>query len=167
MATGGRRFWSFLAKPEVAEAEPVRPETAFQTLFGTAAAEPGAQFVFSPEDQPPPPEPAPAEARPHAPAEVAAAPSKHRVRAEFFLAPQDLLRTPLGTINALAMGSCFLGDLLNSAPDWLKSDFMIPGDISRIPKAPPNDIAGYDFADRAVGAAWRGARFRVSRSGVS
>ena len=116
---------------------------AFQALFGNT----GLADMLSPEAVPParvpearlPPPPAPAQ-------EVApeALPGRARISASAYTAPDDLTRTPLKPLRVLAIGSCFLNDLLWSLPASIQRDFVLAGEIARFPAEPPGDMAGYD-----------------------
>jgi FkbH-like protein len=116
-----------IVAPQAAEIAP-----AFASLFGSPAAPTSApaalqeamQAAEKPRPQHPTPDPVD------------------------FLCPRDLQREPAPAARVLAIGSCFLEDLVAS-PEAVKagmtSDFVLVNHVRRFPDKPPADIAGYDF----------------------
>ncbi len=137
-----RRLWPWSSAGRPAPPAPVlSPGSAFTGLFGaptSPAPSPEAALPTPPKAtiQPPPePEPPP----PAAP---------NRVPAHLFTTPPDLEATPHTPGRALAIGSCFLENLLGSLGEEdtpTPMDFILANGAEDFPEAPPRDIGAYDF----------------------
>ncbi len=138
-----RGFWGLFRRP-VREDVAASPEpAAFQALFG-AKGQPAEALAPTPVPLPEVRQPPPAVA---APEEVSPAPPQGPVRisASAFTVPADLTRTPPQPVRVLAIGACFLNELLWSLPDGMQRDFVLAGEIMRFPAEPPGDMAAYDY----------------------
>lgn len=133
-AAGRRRFWQ-RAEQTARPAGAPPAGSAFVDLFGTSAPTPAA----APPARQPEPDPAPE------PAPLAA---PLRVPARRFTAPRDLEVTPDPPGRALAIGSCFLENLLGSLSEEdtpTPTDFILVNGIEDFPASPPRGIGAYDY----------------------